>query len=77
MDNLDKLISFLEKLEKAKIFFKLDKIRDSILVEIAVPMQRWEVEFMQNGEVCVEIFKSDGDIYDGGKLDILFQDYSD
>lgn len=40
-----KLIDFLEKLEEKKIYYRLNIIRDSIMVEIAVPGQRWEVEF--------------------------------
>ena len=37
------LLSFLESLEANKIYYRLNKIRDSILVEIAVPGQRWEI----------------------------------
>ena len=38
------LIDFLNKLEARKIYFKLNKVRpDAIMVEVAVPGQRWEV----------------------------------
>jgi len=74
---MDNLISFLEKLEENKIFFKLGKIRDSILVEIAVPGERWEVEFMKNGEIEIEVFKSDGEIFNEKHIEILFRDFSD
>ncbi|MDR1565003.1 MAG: hypothetical protein LBS74_08610 [Oscillospiraceae bacterium] len=37
---LSDLLDFLEKLETAKIYYQLGKIRDSVLVEIAVPGQR-------------------------------------
>ncbi|USG67069.1 hypothetical protein NDK47_07200 [Brevibacillus ruminantium] len=51
------LINFLNKLEKSKIFYKLNKVRDeAIMVEIAVPGQRWEVEFMDDGTVEIEKF---------------------
>ena len=36
------LIKFLTRLEKADIYYKLAKIRDSILIEVTVPGQRWE-----------------------------------
>ena len=38
-------------------------MRDSILIEIAVPGQRWEVEFMANGKIEIEKFISGGVIY--------------
>lgn len=41
---MDKLLLFLNKLEVNDIFYKLSKVRDSILVEVAVPGQRWEVD---------------------------------
>ena len=72
MDNLVKLIEFLEKLEELKIYYRLNKIRDSILVEVAIPGERWEVEFMQDGSVVVEKFKSDLELYDESEFDTLF-----
>ena len=47
---LKELIDFLNKLELSNIFNKINKVRhDAIMVEIAVPDQRWEVEFMEDG----------------------------
>ena len=77
MDNLTRLITFLEKLEESNIYFKLNKIRDSILVEIAVPGARWEVEFMQEGTVEVEKFTGSGEMFDESELNNLFKEYSD
>lgn len=47
------------------------------MVEIAVPGQRWEVEFFSDGTVEIEKFLSNGIIYDDTELDILFKDFSD
>ena len=78
MKTINQLLKFLNKLEKNKIFYKLDRIRqESILIEISVPGEHWEVEFMQAGYVVVEKFISDGTIYDEKELDVLFRDYSD
>ena len=74
---MDSLISFLTKLEERKIYFRLNKIRNSILVEIAVPGQRWEVEFFADGDVQVEKFLSNGDIQGKSELDVLFDNFSD
>lgn len=78
MDQFNKLLRFLNELEDKNIFYKIDKIRsESILIEIAVPGQRWEVEFMDDGTIEVEKFISDGQIHDENQLDILFRDYTD
>lgn len=76
---IKELINFLNKLEEKKIYYKLDKIRDeSILVEIAVPGQRWEVEFMNDSSIEIEKFISDdGDLYDEKELEVLFRNFSD
>ena len=74
---MDKLIKFLEKLEDKSIYYRLNKIRDSILVEIVVPGQRWEVEFFADGDVQIEKFFSDGEILRESELDVLFNNFSD
>ena len=75
---IKELIDFLNKLEDNKIFYKLNKVRhDAIMVEIAVPGQRWEVEFMADGSIEIEKFISDGEIYDEKELEVLFKDFSD
>lgn len=80
---MNKLISFLNRLEESKISYKLFKSRDfSITVMLYVPGERWEVDFIfENGDVCsdiwVEKFKSDGNILDEKELDVLFRDFSD
>jgi hypothetical protein len=71
------LLSFLNDLRGAKIEYRLNHNRDdAIMVEIAVPGERWEVEFMEDGSVEVEIFKSDGAIHDGSVLDELVARHS-
>ncbi len=70
-------MSFLNKLEEEKIYFKLNKVRDSIMVEVVVPGQRWEVEFFQDNHVEVEKFISNGKIYGEDQIDALFNEFSD
>lgn len=71
------LIDLLDKLEEKKIFFKLGKIRESILIEIAVPGERWEVEFFADESIQVERFISVGDIGNQDELELLFTSFSD
>ncbi len=53
-----KLLEFLDRLEDAKIDYRLAHIRDSIMVEMVVPGERWEVEFFENGQIAIERFVS-------------------
>jgi len=77
MNGLEKLIDFLEELDNSKIYYKLNKIRDSILVEVVVPDERWEIEFMRDGEIVIEKFKSDLNIYDEKELKNLLENFKD
>jgi hypothetical protein len=67
-----RLLTFLNQLRKGRIHYRLDQHRDdAIMVEIAVPGERWEVEFLDDGTVEAEVFRSDGTIYDADSLDDL------
>lgn len=59
---METLLAFLVNLEKRKISYRLEHNRgDSLMVLVAVPAERWEVEFFANGKVEVETFgKSSG-----------------
>lgn len=75
---LSNLIEFLNKLEGKNIYYQLNKIREeSIMVEVVVPGQRWEIEFLDDGTVDVEKFISDKDFYDESELDGLFREFKD
>lgn len=59
MNAFQKLLDFLARLDAAKIHYTLGHFRDeTIAVEIAVPGERWEVEFFADGSVEVEVFAS-------------------
>lgn len=73
-----KLLNFLNQLEEKKIYYKLNKVRtEAVMVEVAVPGQRWEIEFMEDDTIEIEKYISDGDYYDGREIDVLFKDFSD
>jgi len=75
---LSALLQFLAKLEKRHIHFKLTSSRpDALMVEIAVPGERWEVEFLEDGSVDVERFLSDGTIAGAAAIRDLFERFSD
>ncbi len=74
---MKKLLIFLERLDEANIYYRLNKVRDTIMVEISVPGERWEVEYMLDGTIEVERFISTGDINDEHSLEYLFERFSD
>jgi hypothetical protein len=60
MDNLQRLLNFLNKLQTHNIYYKLEHVRpDTIMVLVTVPGERWEVEFLGDGDTQIEIFYSD------------------
>jgi hypothetical protein len=76
--SLESLMSFLDKLDKASIHYGLSRVRpETVMAEIRVPGERWEVEFFNDGHVEVEVFKVDGFIRDEEALSDLFERFSD
>jgi hypothetical protein len=75
------LLALLRRLGDAKIAYTLRHSRDdAIMIEVAVPGERWEIEFVDYGEsvqVEVEKFASAGEIEGERALDDLFAQYSD
>ena len=68
------LVRLLKRLDAAEIHYHLSCQRDgAISVEVAVPGERWEVEFGEGGAIEVEVFRSDGEIHDGNALGKLFE----
>ena len=68
---MQSLLEFLRRLEESKIWYRLERVRDALMVEVAVPGERWEVEFFPDEHVEVERFVSDGEILGVEALDEL------
>jgi len=76
--DLKDFLLFLNKLEESKIYYTLNKVRDeAIMIDVAVPGQRWEIEFLDDGSVDVEKFIADGDLYDASELENLLKQFGD
>ena len=66
---MKKLLDFLNRLEENSIHYRLEHNRDDfIMVTVAVPGERWEIEFGENGDVEIEIFKNSSGVLDDEKL---------
>ncbi|MEH2275651.1 MAG: hypothetical protein V7K40_12915 [Nostoc sp.] len=73
-----KIVTFLNQLEQEKISYTLAHHRDeTIMVNVAVPGERWEVEFFEDGSVEVERFFSSGEINGEEVFSELFAMYSE
>lgn len=72
------LVTFLNQLEQEKISYTLAHHRDeTIMVNVAVHGERWEVEFFEDGSVEVERFVSSGEINGEEVFSDLFAMYSE
>ncbi len=72
----DKLVLFIQNLEQQGISYALAHHREeAIMVTVAVPGERWEVEFLSDGSVEVEKFISNGEISGEEALNELFARY--
>ncbi|HVI40044.1 MAG TPA: hypothetical protein VM577_05240 [Anaerovoracaceae bacterium] len=47
------------------------------MIEVAIPGQRWEIEFMDDGTIEIEKFFSDGTIHGAEELNVLINEFSD
>jgi hypothetical protein len=73
-----RMLSFLNDLRRAKIYYRLSQHRDdALMVEVSVPGERWEVEFLDDGTVEAEVFRSDGTMHDESVLDGLIAKHRD
>ena len=66
------VLAFLERLKAARLSYRLDHVRDALMVCLAVPGERWEVEFFDDGTIEVERFRSSGEIEGGDAIEMLF-----
>ena len=76
MRPLTDLIDFLDRLEDKKMCYRLSKSRDSIMVEVPVPVQRWEIEFMADGTIEIEKFLTEVSLYGEEEIEVLFRDFA-
>jgi hypothetical protein len=74
---LGKALLFLAQLERARIHYHLEHVRDSLMIVAAVPGQRWEIEFFEDGHVEIERFVSSGEIAGEELLPSLLSEHGD
>jgi len=78
MSDLSELTDLLDRLDAAEIQYTLASVSEgSIVVGIDVPGEHWKVEFMDDGDIDVEIYKGDGQVFDYSIIEDLFEEDDD
>ena len=76
-DAFQHMMRIIASLENHGIWYRLDKFgteTDTIMITIAIPGERWEIEVDQAGEVYIEKFRSDGSIYPEDELERMLEE---
>jgi hypothetical protein len=77
-DPFKAMLETIARLERAKIYCEVAKYRqDAISLVAVVPGQRWEIDFLSDGMIDTEVFKSDGTIRDEKSIDDLIREFAD
>ena len=72
MNSLRPLLDFVKSLKKHKISYRIEHNREeSIMVLVAVPGERWEVEFLEDGTIELEIFGGSSSVVTSTLDDLL------
>ena len=55
---------FIRELDATRTHYALTSVREgAVMVQVTLPGERWEVEFFDDREPEVEVFRSDGTIF--------------
>jgi hypothetical protein len=77
-NQFSKLLAFLERLDQARVPYQMRHSREDALMVIAfAPGQYWEIEFLEDGDIDIERYRSDGRIDDDSILEELFALWAD
>jgi hypothetical protein len=77
-DSTHQLYQILARLDAAKIYYTLDRSRDETVMILAqVPGRHYEIEVLADGQIEVEVYKSDGEVGGQELVDELLRDFSD
>ena len=74
-----RLVDLLNRLDAAHLHYRLEHTRpDSIMIDVAVPGWRWEIEFMADGSLDIERYQSVSGVESNPELiETLFRDNDD
>jgi len=68
----------IARLNALRIHYSMTSIRDdAIMIDAAVPGERWEIEVFHDGHIEIERYRSDGQIADEAALADLLARFPD
>jgi hypothetical protein len=68
-ETFERLLKFLNRLDERHVHYRLGHTRpESVMIEVPLPDQRWEIEFMHDGSIEVERFTSVAGVEDNPAL---------
>ena len=72
-DTFGHMLAVLNRLAAARIPYTIRHSRDDgIMAEVTVPGERWEIDFLDDGDIDIEVFRSTGGVTDDdGRIDQL------
>ncbi len=74
MSKLSKVTKFLDRLDAADLHYTLSSVREGALtVGITTGDEHWQVEFLDDGDVEVELFRSEGEVQGFAAANALFE----
>lgn len=63
---------FIRTLDATRTHYTVTSVREgAVMVQVTLPGERWEVEFFDDREPEVEVFRSDGSIFGPERLSEL------
>ena len=75
---LKKLLALSDQLKAANIHHEVTRYReDGVSIIATVPGERWEIDVLDDGEIVVEVYKSQGGCRGAETLKDLFERHSD
>ena len=75
---LKKLLALSDQLKAANIHHEITRYReDGVSIIANVPGERWEIDVLEDGEVVVEVYKSQGGCRGEEALKDLLERHSD
>ncbi|MBY0523910.1 MAG: hypothetical protein K2R98_10960 [Gemmataceae bacterium] len=78
MSPFDQMLALLQRLDEAKISYRLQNSREGAVSVLAfAPGEYWEIDFLADDSMDIERFRSDGRIHDATMLEELFALWSE
>ena len=70
----NKFLTFLNQLEQQKNNYQIQHHREeAVMITVSIVGERWEIEFLENGDIEVEKFISNGEIEGEEALKEIFE----